>query len=293
MQMVPRQRTAWLDWAPRSHFPAAFAVPRAFDLRFPRLTPSNSKLTYSTASLGIPVSQLHCQKQKIQTHEEKRRVAEKVGKPPPIVSQCAILRVARIIADGKLRAEAAAKASLIWNPHLPAGSSGKAERSGSFRNTVTFPGNQAVRLDNRGLCQRRSRLRAPPYILHMAIIRENPVQSEEQKDDPWRPDQCLREPSLAVQRNLFTHKYKPMSRPQREQSRGIGYLVGRGAPQCGHRQNRKLTYTPPTAITMEGRKSHTVWRSISWFAGVLGCVSTRNNAQMMNKKPPPPIRSQM
>ena len=44
---------------------------------------------------------------------------------------------------------------------------------------------------------------------------------------------------------------------------------------------------------MDGRKSHTVWRSINWFAGVLGCVSTRNNAQMMNNRPPPPIRSQI
>jgi hypothetical protein len=84
-----------------------------------------------------------------------------------------------------------------------------------------------------------------------------------------------------------------MSRPQRRQSRGIGYLVRRGAPQCGHRQNRKLTYTPAIAMIIGGRKSHTVWRLISSFAGVLGCVSARNNAQMTNKRPPPPIRSQI
>ena len=84
-----------------------------------------------------------------------------------------------------------------------------------------------------------------------------------------------------------------MSRPQRGHSRGIGNRVGKGAPQCGHRQNRTLTYTPVTAITMGGRKSHTVWRLISSFAGVLGCVSTRNNAQMTNKRPPPAMRSQI
>jgi hypothetical protein len=44
---------------------------------------------------------------------------------------------------------------------------------------------------------------------------------------------------------------------------------------------------------MDGRKSHTVWRLISSFAGVLGCVSPRNVAQMMNKRPPPPMRSQI
>src|SRR5258708_9650603 len=97
-------------------------------------------------------SQLHCQEQKIQADEEKRRVVEKkVGEPEQVVSPCAVLRVTRIVADGKLRAEAAAEAS-IWDPHLLAGSSGKTERSGSFRNTETFPGNQAMRLDNRGLC---------------------------------------------------------------------------------------------------------------------------------------------
>src|SRR5207237_4696833 len=118
--------------------------------------------------------------QKIQAHEEKRRIAEEVGKAPLVVSQCAVLRVTRIIADGKLRTEVAAEASIICNPHLLAGSSGEAERSGSFRNTETFPGNQAVRLDNRGLCQRRSRFRAPPHILYVAIIHESPAQSEEQ-----------------------------------------------------------------------------------------------------------------
>jgi hypothetical protein len=62
---------------------------------------------------------------------------------------------------------------------------------------------------------------------------------------------------------LQLHSYKPMSRPQRGQSRGIGYLVRKGAPQYGHRQNRRLTYTPATAIAMDGRKSHTVRRLIN------------------------------
>src|SRR5260370_3420619 len=135
---------------------------------------------YLIRRLRRPASQLHCQKQKIQADQEKRRVVEKkVGEPEQVVSPCAVLRVTRIIADGKLRAGAAAETS-IWDPDLLAGSSGKAERSGSFRDPVTFPGNQAVRLDNRGLCQRRSRFRAPPHILHVAIIRESAVQSEEQ-----------------------------------------------------------------------------------------------------------------
>ena len=145
--------------------------------------PKASNSTGRIGCLRIATSQLHCQEQKTQTQEEKRRVTEKVGKPPPVVCQGAVLRVTRIIADGKLRAEAAAEAS-IWNLHLLAGSSGKAERSGSFRNPVTFPGNEAVRLDNRGYCQRRSSVRAPLHILQVAIIRPSPVQSEEQKDDP-------------------------------------------------------------------------------------------------------------
>src|SRR5207244_2574101 len=154
------------------------------------------RLLSQVRCLRIPASQLHCQKQKIQADEEKRRVAEKkVGEPEQVVSLSAVLRVTRIIADGKLRAGAAAEAS-IWDPHLLAGSSGKAERSGSFRNPMTFPGNQAVRFDNRRLCRRRSRFRAPPHILHVAIIRESPVQSEEQEDDPRCGDQYLRESSL-------------------------------------------------------------------------------------------------
>jgi hypothetical protein len=152
-------------------------------------------LFWTVSGLRILASQPHCQEQKIQAQEEERRVAYKVEIPHLIVSECAVLRVARIIADGKLSAGVAAEAT-IWNLHLLARRSSEAERSSPVLGSVTFPGNQSMSFDNRRLCQRRSHLRALPQILHLTIIRESAMQSEVQKEDSPRRYQRLREPYL-------------------------------------------------------------------------------------------------